>query len=154
MRRAKIAVVTALLFAAGLVNPALAQTPMRTVPPGCGWIEHDRGWRHALVCNGGILRGFQDFEGGYYVPGKPKRLNVNISGGSALHRGYVVLSADNGKGTIMEGGHLDKLLLVRSPRYGGSEARTNFKFKRGLVVCDNHGRDCLNVHRTLSRLAR
>lgn len=124
---------------------------IQTVPPPCGWIVNDSPGRHALVCNAGKLRGFRDWEGGDYT-GNSKTLNVNISGGSRVHRGYVVLSPDNGKGTIMEDGHLRKLLLVRSPRHGGTQFRIEPTFKRGLVACDAKG--CLDVMKMLRESGR
>jgi hypothetical protein len=120
---------------------------MQTVPPGCGWIANESGPNeHTLVCNGGTLRGFEDWECGHWT-GRPLDLNCNISGGSSRHRGYVVLSPDNGKGTILEDGHLNKLLLVRGKRHGGTQFRIQPTMKRGLVACDAQG--CLDVMKAL-----
>jgi hypothetical protein len=96
----------------------------------------------------------QDIEGGRKVVLRDgtidrKKLNLNLSGGGAVNRGYVVVSPDTGKGLIVEDGHLRKLLLVRGRRYGGTEFRTRVRFERGLVVCDRRG--CLDLMRALRR---
>lgn len=134
-------------------SPAMAQVILNVVPPGCGWIPNEKGpGRHTLICNGGTLRGFQDWEGGRYVPGHKNSLNVNISGGSAKHRGYVVFSPDNGKGSIFQDGHLNKLALFRGNRYGGTEFRIAPKFKRGLIVCNDAGENCVDLYAALKQL--
>lgn len=80
---------------------------------------------------------------------RKQKLNCNIGAGDHVHRGYVVLSPDVGKGTIMEGGHTDKLALIRSERYGGSEFRVRVRFEKGLTVCDRRG--CVDLMRALRR---
>lgn len=145
--------VSLLIFVVFLITPSVAQTPINLVPPGCGWVPNEKGpGRHTLVCNGGTLRGFQDWEGGRYVPGHANSLNVNISGGSSKHRGYVVLSPDNGKGTIMQDGRLHKLLLVRGNHDGGTEFRIRPRFLRSLVICDKAGEGCIDLYRVVKRL--
>lgn len=154
----EIAAVSLLIFAVYLVNPSVAanvDTPnlLQSAPPPCGWaLNTSNTHHHGLVCFGGVLRGWSDFEGGNYVPGDPKKLNVNISAGSAVHRGYVVLTPDNGKGAILEDGHLHKLLIVRGNRYGGTEFRIRPRFKRSLIICDKRGKGCIDLYRVVKRL--
>lgn len=144
---AVIALTFMLVLAAGFTAPNAQDT--RVFPDECAWL-HEGDGQISLVCSpangrGWVLRHPEDVEGGTRA-----HPNLNLSGGSSP-RGYVVLSPDTGKGSILEGGHTDKLLLVRSKRYGGSEARTRFRFERGLTVCDNHGQRCIDVWRALRR---
>lgn len=152
MAKALVVLLAALIVAFGAFSGAGAQT--QTMPQGCGWVPNGSSGNpdaHALVCNGGTLRGWVNFEGGRYIKGRPKQLNINISGGSATHRGYVVLSPDNGKGTILEDGHLHKLALFRGPQHGGTQFRVKPTFKNGLIVCRS-GKACIDLTTVLDEL--
>jgi hypothetical protein len=149
----------ALLLAAAYTATATGQLPIQpepivdtqNPPPAdpsllAEWTRATAGGWAIRMPNGGIYN-IVDVQGGTYIPGRPKRLNFNISAGDHRHRGYVVITPDNGKGLIVEDGHLHKLLLVRSGRYGGTEFRTPVRFERGLTVCDSSG--CVDVLKRL-----
>lgn len=146
------AFVVAIWFDAPPNDPVVRAAPAPTDPSlQASWERATAGGTALRLPLGGI-RNVVDIEGGTYVPGQPHKLNLNLAGGNAVHRGYVVLSPDNGKGTILEDGHLRKLLLVRSPRHGGTQFRIKPTLKRGLVACDARG--CLDVMKTLREFAR
>lgn len=145
MRRLLVA--AALL--APLVSPAAALAP-DPILPGC---TVEPGQANAggtrFDCKGSEWLGAVDYQCGVYVPGDRQKLNCNIGAGNHITRGYVVLSPDVGKGTLLEDGHKHKLLLVRARRYGGTEFRTRVRLERGAVVCDRRG--CVDLLRELRR---
>lgn len=127
------------------VDDPVVHAQAQALPGECAWL-HEPDGQIALACappsgRGWVIRHLEDVEGGTH-----EHPNLNLSGGSSP-RGYVVLSPDTGKGSIFEGGHKDKLVLVRSKRYGGTEFRIQPTFKRGLIACDSAG--CINVMRAL-----
>lgn len=138
-------VLVALALALAMLANAQATDP---IIPGCT-VEPGKanagGTR--FMCLGSEWVGGVDWQGGTYVPGDKKKLNTNIGAGDHITRGYVVLSPDVGKGTLLEDGHLHKLALIRAPRYGGTEFRTRVRFERGLVACDRRG--CVDLLRAL-----
>ncbi len=145
MPRVVLIALAALLWPLMAPDGAIAPVPLLpgcTVEPG---MANAGGTRFS--CPGSEWVGPVDLQGGQYVPGNARRLNLNIGAGNHEQRGYVVLSPDVGRGTILEDGHLHRLLLVRARRYGGTEFRTMVRFERGLVVCDRRG--CLDVARRL-----
>lgn len=149
MPRAVLIALAALLWP--LMAPSATEAPAQTgLLPGC---TVEPGMANAggtrFTCPGSEWVGAVDQQGGRYVPGEPNRLNLNIGAGNHITRGYVVLSPDVGKGTLLEDGSKHKLLLVRARRYGGTEFRTRVRFERGLTVCDRRG--CVDVLKRLRR---
>lgn len=150
MAKALVVLVSVFCIALGGLVGATAQSgtgplPGCTVEAGAANAGGTRIW-----CIGSELVGVVDIQGGQYVPGRPKRLNLNLGAGNHITRGYVVLSPDVGKGTILEDGHKRKLALFRSERHGGTQFRIKPTFKRGAVVCDRKG--CVNVLDALREL--
>ena len=145
---ARIALIAFGFIFGSLLTPAVAQSPEQ-FPAECSWL-HEPDGQITLACDppserGWVIRHLEDVEGGTHL-----HPNLNISGGSNP-RGYVVLSPDTGKGSILEDGHKHKLLIVRGQQYGGTEFRIKPRFKRGLVLCNSRGRNCFDLYKTLQR---